>query len=71
MISKRYKMRKKNPKKVKTKVYKVNKSDAYNYINSNAFYISKKSKCLHGDCLGQLIAHYSKHNELIGFIFAG
>lgn len=46
-------------------------SDAYNYINSNAFYISKKSKCLHGDCLGQLIAHYSKHNELIGFIFAG
>lgn len=66
MISKRYKMRKK-----KTKVYKVNKSVAYNYFNFNAFYISKKSKYLHGDFLGQLIAHYSKHNELIGFIFAG
>lgn len=35
------------------------------------FTLARKSKYLHGDCLGQLIAHYSKHNELIGFIFAG
>lgn len=64
-------MRKKNLKQVKIKVYKVNKFDVYNYINFNVFYISKKSKCLYGDCLGQLIVYYLKYNELIGFIFVG